>query len=271
MKKLLAVLVVVLVLVAVGVVFLLGNLGEIIRGVVEKVGTEATQAPVTLQTVDLSLTDGKGELQNLVVGNPEGFTSAHAMKLDLVRVVIDTSSIQSDPVVIKEIVVDGPEVIFEVASGGTNIGKIQEAVEQYAARLPKSGEEPPAEEPEPAPEGEGKKLIIENLYVRNVSVQVVASFLGDKSRGATIKEIHLKDVGKAEGGVTGGEVAALFLEELLNQVVEAVADLEIEGLKDQLKEKSDGLLEKAGKSLGGLFGGDDDEEEEGGKKKRRNR
>ena len=250
MKKLLFVLIALAIVAGVGVVFLLGNLGGIIKGVVEKVGTDATQAPVTLQNVDLSLTDGKAELQNLVVGNPEGFKSEHAMKLGLVRVVIDTATINSDPVIVKEVVVEGPEVIYEVSMGGSNIGAIQENVNAYASGLGGGGAggETGAEEG-----AEGKKVIIENLYIRNVKVSVAATFLGGESVGATIAEIHLEDIGKAEGGATAGEVAAEFLDALLDGVVGAVGTLDLDGLKKQ----GEGLLEGAGSAIKGLFGGDD--------------
>ncbi len=254
MKKLLFIVIALAVIAGAGVMFLLGNLGGIIKGVVEKVGSDATKSAVTLEDVDLSLTDGRAELKNLVVGNPEGFESAHAMKLGLVRVVIDTSTLGSDPIIVKEVVVEGPEVIYEVSTGGTNIGAIQKNVDAYARALGAGGGggEPGGE---PAPEGEaGKKVIIENLYIRNVGISVAASFLGGKGVGATIPEIHLKDIGKAEGGATAGEVAQKFLDALLDGVVDAVSDLDIKGLEDA----GAGLLEGAGKTIKGLFGGDDE-------------
>lgn len=254
MKKLLIVLVALAVLAGVAVVFLLGNLGNLIKGVVEKVGTDATKAPVTLQTVDISLTDGKAQLENLVVGNPQGFKSEHAMKLGLVRVVIDTASIGSNPVIVKEVVVEGPEVIYEVGTGGTNIGTIQENVDAFAKGLGAGGGggEPSGGEA-PAGEGEGTKVVIEDLYIRNVKVTVAASFLGGKGAGATIGEIHLEDIGKSEGGATAGEVAAEFLDALLDGVVKAVTDLNLDGLKKQ----GEGLIEGAGKAIKNLFGGDE--------------
>lgn len=254
MKKLLIVLVALAVLAGVAVVFLLGSIGGIVKGVVEKVGTDATKAPVTLETVDLSLTEGRGELRNLVVGNPEGFQSDHAMRLGTVRVVIDTSTIGSNPVVVKEVVVDGPEVIYEVGSSfSTNIGTIQENVDAYARSLGVGGGGAPSGEEPAAEPGEGTKVVIEDLYIRNVKVSVAATALGGKGAGATISEIHLEDIGKSEGGASPGEVAAKFLDALLDGVVKAVTDLNLEGLKDTGKS----LIDGAGKTLKGLLGGDD--------------
>ena len=259
MKKVLIVLGVLLVLGAIAVMLVVGNLGGIIKGVVEKVGSDATQAPVTLETVDISLSSGTGRLENLVVGNPASFESDYAMSLGVISVDIDTSTLGSNPIVIKEIVIEAPQVIYEVALGSTNIGTIQENVEAYAAKLGAGGGggDQPASDDEAA--GGGTKVIIENLYIRNVRVAVSASFLGGKDAGATIPEIHLKDLGKSDGGATAGEVAAKILDALSDAVIDVVADLDIEGMADALKGHGEGLLNKAGEGIKSLFGGGDDE------------
>jgi hypothetical protein len=268
MKKLLIVLGVLVVLGGIGAALLVGNLGGIIKGVVEKVGSQATQTPVTLAEVDISLTDGSGELKNLVVANPEPFKSEHAMSLGIIRVQIDPATIGSNPVVIKEVVIDSPQIIYEVSGGGTNIGAIQENVDAFAKGLGAGGETPAGDEP-PA-EGEGTKVIIENLYVRGAKASVSATFLGGESVGVTVPEIHLTDLGKDDGGASAGEVAAELLDAIAEAVIDAVASENIKGLSDALKEQGEGLIDKAGDALGGLFGGDDDDDDDK-KKKRKNK
>ncbi len=261
MKKVLIVLCALALLAGAGVFLLLGNLGGIIKGIVEKVGSDATQTSVTLAEVDISFTDGSGELRDLVVGNPANFKTEHAMSLGLIRVQIDTSTLNSDPIVIKEIVIEAPQIIYEVGTGGTNIGTIQESVSAFAAGLGGGGGDEPASEgpasEEPAGEG-GKKVVIENLYVRNARVAVSASFLSGKDVAATVPEIHLKNLGKEEGGATSGEVAAKVLDAISDAVIDAVANENIKGMSKYL-DQGDGILEKAGKGLKGLFGGGDDD------------
>ena len=81
MKKLL---VVVLGLVILGVVLLLvlsKAIGSGIKAGVETFGPEVTQTPIGLESVDLSAFSGSGEISGLIVGNPEGFNTPHAIKL----------------------------------------------------------------------------------------------------------------------------------------------------------------------------------------------
>jgi hypothetical protein len=258
MKKVLILLVALGLLAVAGVYLVLGNLGGLIKGVVEKVGTDATQSPVTLAAVDISLSEGSGELKGLVIGNPGEFKSDYAMSLGLVRVKFDTSTLNSDPIVIKEIIIEGPQVIYEVALGSTNIGTIQENVAAYAAGLGAGGggtDEPDAGDSESA---EGRKVVIEKLLIRNTRVAVSASFLGGKDVGATIPEIHLADIGKRNNGATAGEVAAKVIDAISDAVIDTVADLDVKGLSDALQKHGGGLLDEAGKGLKGLLGGGDD-------------
>lgn len=108
MKKVLIGLVVLVVVVAVGVFVFLGNLNDIVRAAVEKVGSDMTQTNVVLDEVDIELTSGKGALRGFRVTNPKGFSDDDAFKFDEVSVAIDLSSVRSDPVVIKEVIIKAP-------------------------------------------------------------------------------------------------------------------------------------------------------------------
>ncbi|MGH9577577.1 MAG: hypothetical protein ACRD3R_09075, partial [Terriglobales bacterium] len=83
---------VVLAVVVVGIIFLLANLGSVIKAVVEKVGSEATKAKVTLNEADVSITSGKGRLRGLTVGNPAGFKTGSALELGEISVEVDVST-----------------------------------------------------------------------------------------------------------------------------------------------------------------------------------
>lgn len=70
----------IVVVIVIGAVFLLSNLDSIIKAAVEEVGSEATQAKVSLNEVEIS-TEGKGALRGFSVGNPAGFETDSAFKL----------------------------------------------------------------------------------------------------------------------------------------------------------------------------------------------
>ena len=80
-------------------------LDTLIQEAVEKYGTEITRAEVRLNEVEIDLGSGMGALRGLSVGNPSGFKTPTSIKLGLISVAVDTSTLTSDPVVIKEIVI----------------------------------------------------------------------------------------------------------------------------------------------------------------------
>ena len=108
------------VVVVVAVVFLISNLDSLIRTAVEEVGSEATQAKVTLSEVEIS-TEGKGALRGFIVGNPSGFETPSAFKLGEVSVSLDIASVTGDTIRIHEVLINGPEVTFELKAGGSNL------------------------------------------------------------------------------------------------------------------------------------------------------
>ena len=235
-----------------GIVLLLvawANLDSIVKKAVESVGSSATGTDVTLDDVNISLTSGQASMNGLTVGNPPGFATDSAIRLGGIKVVLDTSTVTSDTIVIKEVVIDGPQVTYEVgANAGTNIGAIQANVDKFAGG---AAAKPAEAKPE---EGGGKKLIIEKLTIREGRVEVAATFLGNNKLAADLPPITLTDIGKKSGGATSGEVAAEILDAITDSVVTAVGTLDL----NQLSKDASKLLDDAGKLIKGAGKGIDD-------------
>ena len=245
------VLAVVLIVVAIGVYYLLSSLDSIVKSAVEKYGSEMTQVTVQLSDVKIELTSGKGALQGLTVGNPSGFKGERALRLGEIALQLDVTTVTKDPVVINEISITEPEVNYEFGVKGSNLDVLKRNVDAYTAQ----GKDKTKAE---ATEEEGKKLVIENLYIRNGKVNVSATELEAKSASAPLPEIHLTDIGKKSGGATAGEVAEQVLGAIGKGAAGAAAKTDIGGLLDKAKggvAKDVGeAAEERAKGLKGLFG-----------------
>ena len=152
------------VIAAVGIFVFLGNLNDIVRAAVEKVGSDMTQTNVVLNEVDIELTSGKGTLRGSRVTNPSGFSDDDVFKFNEVSVYIDLGSVRSDPVIIKEVIISGPEVVYEFGDDGdSNLDKLQKAVQSTAGGGGKSsgGDDAP-------------NILIESLVLQNGKLAVVA-------------------------------------------------------------------------------------------------
>jgi len=245
MKKVLIGLGVVVVVVVGAVVYLVGNLDSLIKQAVEDVGSEATGAKVSLAGVELSLTDGRGALKGLRVGNPSGFKTDYAFDLGGISVTLDTATVNSDPVVIKEIAIDGPKLIYELAGSGSNIDAIQKNVDAYAKQFAGGGSDSGSG-------GEGPKLVIEDLYIRGGQVDVSAGFLEGQSLGTALPDIHIEDIGKDEGGASAGEVASEIISSLTDGIGGAVSGLDLEGMMQGVTDAASGIAEGAAGQAEGM-------------------
>jgi uncharacterized protein YoxC len=72
LKTTLIILALLLVVLAVGVVWVLRNLDDFVLGTIEDTGSRLTGTAVTLDSVELDLAAGSATLKGLVVDNPPG-------------------------------------------------------------------------------------------------------------------------------------------------------------------------------------------------------
>lgn len=253
MKRALIIGGVVLVLLVVVVVVVVLNLGSIVKTVVEKVGSEATKAKVTLDRADVSVTSGKGSLRGLTVGNPAGFRTDSAMTFGEIGVDLDVSTVRSDVLVIREIVIGAPRITYEFAASGSNIETLRRNVQAYAG----------TEKAKPAAPrgGTGPKLVIDNLYIRDGRINVSADFLKGETAGVALPTIHLKDIGKKDGrkmGASAAEVAERVITSIGTNATSAVGTLNISAIQDALREGAGGaekaLKEGAEEKVKKIFG-----------------
>ena len=155
LKTLRVILLVIIILVAVIVVAVNLFADYAVRVGIETAATKTLNVGVSVSNVDLSIMSGMLALQNLLINNPPGYQHDKLLKLKNAEIEIDVKSLLSDVVNIKEIKLDGVDVILE--QRGISSNNLQDVIKAIS-----SGSK----------EGEGKKLHIDNLEISNVTVQV---------------------------------------------------------------------------------------------------
>lgn len=240
-----------LVVVVGGVLFFaLSQLDSIVKAVVEKVGTEVTGTKVTLNSVDISLKSGSGTLGGFSVQNPDGFAKDDAFAFDRVSVTLDIASVfptVKDPIVVKDVTVVKPRIIYDIGEKGSNFDKIKQNTE--ASTGAGSGGSKPAaasKDEKPAP-----KIIIEKLTMTDGSVAVRHHMLKDKKISAPLPTVQLKDIGKEKGGATPAEIAKRVFASVQESATKAVGSVDLGGM---LKDVG-GLAKDATKAVGGAASG----------------
>jgi hypothetical protein len=225
----------VLVSVGVGVYWLRGNLDALVAQAIHEYGSAMTQAPVKIGAVKIQTTNGRGTLHGLVIGNPKGFKTPHALTAELVELEVDLATIAQDVVVIPKIAVIAPDVIYEKGEAMTNFDALQKNIAQYLGpqQKPKAGEKE-------------KKFIVQEFIIRDAKAQASAAFMDGKTVAVPLPDIHLRDLGKAKGGATAGELAQEVTAAVKGKLTGAVSF-------DKLMKSAGSALDKAGKAIKGLF------------------
>jgi len=113
-KKLLIVLGVIIVLIAIAIYTVIGNLDAIAKSAIEHFGSEVTQTTVRVKKVHIDLTKGSGGIYGWTVANPTGFSGNPVLSLGEASVKFDLKAFSQDLIVIDRITVSKPVVNYEM-------------------------------------------------------------------------------------------------------------------------------------------------------------
>ncbi len=214
-------------IIIVGVVIMVGNIGTVIKGAVEKFGPQYTGTDVTLNDVTVKPLKGFASLNGLVVGNPEGFKTDHAIKLGAMELDIDLGSLSGDVVVINRILIDGPALMLELGLKKTNVGALMKNIEKATAGGKAEGEaDTPEKDKEPEKESDKpqKKVIIREVVVSNGQVGLSSPVLQGNAVTLPLPTLNLTDIGaKDESGTSFAEATSLLLHEIFESALQVVA------------------------------------------------
>ena len=259
MKKLLIGIVIALVVVLLVAVLAVGFfLDSGIKKGVETIGPRLTKVSIKLDGVSLSLFSGSGSIKGLVVGNPEGYKTPHAISVGTASLALSPGSLFSDKIVVQSIRVEAPEIIYELGSGGNNLRRILANVEAATGgseEKPATKEEKPAaKEAKPA-----KKLQVNDFVITGAKVKLSATVLGGAAAPIPLPDIHLTNLGTGSEGITATDLTKRVMQELTEAVAKAVAGAATEigkGALDLTKDTGKTATEsvgKAAKSVTDLF------------------
>ncbi|MFC3674447.1 hypothetical protein [Ferrovibrio xuzhouensis] len=247
-KKVALVFAVLVVVIAGGIYYFASNLDSIVKAAIEKYGSEATQAKVSLKAVELSPAQGSGSLKGLVVGNPKGFSTPEAMALGDVSISLDIGSLQSNPIVIKQVLIEQPAITYEYGAAGSNLQAIQKNVQAYAAGFGGgSGGKADSGASAGGDKGSEKKVVIQDLVISGGKIGISAAALQGRSLSSPLPTIHLKDIGKDKGGASPAEVA----QKIIGTISAEASQIAARDLQKQLGS----MLKDGAGAAGGAAGG----------------
>lgn len=246
-----------LLIVAIGV-YVVMNSGALLERAIETYGSRYLGAPVEVDEVTVSLSEGSAAIDGLVIDNPPGFSGEPAFRLGNVSMTLDTDQISSALIVLERVAVDGAQVNAIVQGRQTNLKKL---MDHLNAEIGATGE---AEETGAESE---VKLIIDRFDFTNAGATVVSDLAGGGR--VNVPDVHLTGIGRKSNGATVGEVLEQVLEPVYRAVTRQLIQqgVDLEGAKQRLEENVRGQAEDAVQSgldrlRGALGGGDSDDQEQ---------
>ena len=249
--KIIGVLIVILIIAVFAIIL---NLGKIVKTGINTVVPQVTKCEAHVDDVNFNVFGGKFEIKNLVIKNPEGYKTDQAFSLGHIFVDVKMGSLLSDVIEIDQVLIDAPEITYEVGLGNSNLNTILENVN---SALPSSDEEKKEEKKEEK-EG-GKKVVINLVKVTNGKIGVSAKIAGGMEAPIVLPDIEIKDLGKKEGGISMVQAAAVTLKTTLLSIFDVLkssgkllldgAKAIGEGIVDGVKSIGDGAKDSI-KSLG---------------------
>ena len=221
-------------------VFIALNSGNPVKQAIEEFGPEFLGTDVSVSEVNLALAEGSAQVKGLNIGNPPGFAGGHLMKLDEIKVVLDTQQISDTLVVMKQVRVDGADIAAVAKGTSTNVQKLMDNLNAAAG----DGDGAPAES-----SGPEMKFIVERFDFTNANASLSSDILGDLAMD--IPDIHLKDIGRKGDGATAAELAQQILKPIAAAISKAAVSqgLDVEGVKQNVEQRA---REKLGEGLRSL-------------------
>jgi len=205
--------VILLLLLASGAWFALNSLDVVVKAALEHWGPDVVGAPVSVGNVNISARNGKGAIYGLEIGSPAGFGAKRAVRFGEIRVAVEPSTLTDKLIVIHEIVIDAPTLTFERNNKVSNLDAIQSRIDAYAKRAAAT-----ESSKSDSPTDLRRRFVIERISVTGGKVVMTNAALKGQGLTFDLPEIQLRDVGKAQGGVTASEAAAVVAAALLSKI-----------------------------------------------------
>jgi hypothetical protein len=202
------------VILAAALAFLWTNLDWVVKNAIERYGSQATGTRVRVERVALRPTQGKGAIEGLTVANPRGYAAPHILSLGAISVRIEPRAIASNPVVIDDIRITSPLVVYEMNDAGVANADV---LKKHLGADPGK----PATRGTKSPKEQGRRLRIRHLAIENAKAEVRVAALGDKPRIVALARIEMTDIG-GKNGAPPEEVAKQIVTAILSEVSKEV-------------------------------------------------
>lgn len=215
MKKIAAIAVIWMIVSGVGIWFYMDGA---LKRAVEAVGTEILGTGVDIDDFELDSSAKRVTMAGISVDNPRGYVNDDIGAID--SVVIDYETLTPQKIILKEMVIDGVHVNFELKHLGSNVTRIRDNVSN-------------------ATQGDARdkwpNVYIDALTIRNIKITSMSAITENPERKTSaMDDIYLVGIGNYERPPSVEEAARLVINEAVRRGVSAESAAELRGHVEQI-------------------------------------
>lgn len=219
---------IILLLLVIVVVFVGSNLDSIVKSAIEKYGTQALGADVSVGSVELDVAEGRGTIRNLTVDNPEGYSRSDALSFGELTVKFDYKSRT-----VELVRAAAPEVNVEMKGSSNNFEALLAGMD--------GGE--PSEAPEASEPADPITLKIDRIEIEAARA-TMTSDQRDDPIDINIEKMVFRNI---EG--TSDEIASQIVKQLLSQIRGSIAKVAGALAREVVDKKAEDLKKDVGDKL----------------------
>ncbi len=242
-------LIIIFLLIIISITIVISYLDSIAQKSVEVVGTSALGVPVSLENVKISVLGGSLALNNLEVGNPEGFKTESLFKLGHCSTKVDIGSLMDETIVVNDVTINDLEITFEQKGMTSNLQALLDSLSGTQQQT----EQPDVvvvDETEGGPDATaGKNLRLDRFYISGAKVRLKLLPLPGKQSDLTLKmaPITLENVSSDSDK---GELAGVVIQKVFIAISQAVIETIAKDIPAAMLEGLKGSVDMAAKTLG---------------------
>lgn len=214
------------------------SLDHLVKNALEHYGPQVLGVNVSVGQVEISAKDGRGAIREVVLGNPSGYAGREAVRLKEARLALDTATLTSDVVTVREISIDAPAISYEIVGGKANLEVIQANIEKFMASKSSPSGKPESGASEAKKE---RRYIINEVNIRGAQVRVINPLLKDGGLSFTLPDLTLRNIGREGAPVTAAEAAQVVTRALVLRIAakalsaSQILERGVEGVVDAIK------------------------------------
>ena len=219
-----------LVLIIVLVVLVVVNRNFIVKYAIERFGSEIVGTSISVERVDIGLSNGSAGIYGLTVANPTGFDAPNAFSLGEISTALQLKSLFSKVMVIDDIVVDAPVIVVEINE------KNEANLNELRKNMPESSSSAPAG----SSESSGTSLLrIRHLRFSQAQIKATVKRL-NKKYNFELASFEMNNLGGEKGATPAGiigQIIGTISKRALDQVKEKGIAVGKERARQEVKSK----------------------------------